>query len=49
MQDTIYEFTDKYPEAVISAKKYSHEDLYKKINADELEQGFYQRRYQLLY
>lgn len=45
LQDTIYEFTDKYPEAVISAKKYSHEDLYKKINADEIDLVLsYQRR-----
>lgn len=45
LQDTIYEFTEEYPEVVLSVAKYSHEDLFKKISNNEIDLVLsYQRR-----
>ena len=45
LQDTIYEFTEKYPEVILSVAKYSHEDLFKKISGNEMDLVLsYQRR-----
>lgn len=45
LQETIYEFTEVYPEVVLSVAKYSHEDLFKRITADEIDLVLsYQRR-----
>lgn len=45
LQETIYEFTEIYPEVLLSVAKYSHEDLYKHITRDEIDLVFsYQRR-----
>lgn len=45
LQETIYEFTELYPDVVLSVAKYSHEDLFQQISADELDLVFsYQRR-----
>lgn len=45
LQEAIFEFTSTYPEVLISATKYSHEDLYLKISDDEIDLVLsYQRR-----
>lgn len=45
LQDTIYEFTESYPEVVLSVAKYSHEDLFNKISGNEIDLVLsYQRR-----
>lgn len=45
LQETIYEFTELYPDVVLSVAKYSHEDLFQHISADELDLVLsYQRR-----
>ena len=45
LQEAIFEFTSLYPEVLISATKYSHEDLYQKVSADEIDLVLsYQRR-----
>lgn len=45
LQETIYEFTEKYPEVILSVAKYSHEDLFKLISSNEIDLVLsYQRR-----
>lgn len=45
LQETIYEFTEKYPEVILSVAKYSHEDLFKLISNNEIDLVLsYQRR-----
>ncbi|WP_303002187.1 LysR family transcriptional regulator [Dialister invisus] len=45
LQASIYEFTATYPEVMLSVTKYSHEDLFRKISADEIDLVLsYQRR-----
>ncbi len=45
LQRTVYEFSQLYPEVVISLRKYSHEDLFRKISEDEIDLVLsYQRR-----
>ncbi len=45
LQETIYEFTELYPEVVLSVAKYSHEDLYVNISRNDIDLVFsYQRR-----
>lgn len=45
LQETIYEFTELYPDVVLSVAKYSHEDLFQHISGDDLDLVFsYQRR-----
>lgn len=45
LQDTIYEFTEDYPEVILSMAKYSHEDLFKRISNNEIDLVLsYQRR-----
>lgn len=43
--DTVQKFTMLYPEVMLNVARYSHEDLYKLFNDDELEMALsYQRR-----
>lgn len=45
LQETIYEFTELYPEVLLSVMKYSHEDLFLQISSDRIDLVFsYQRR-----
>lgn len=45
LQETIYEFTESYPEILLSAVKCSHEDLFIMLNSNEIELALsYQRR-----
>lgn len=45
LQETIYEFTENYPEIILSTAKYSHEDLFQRITNDEVDLVLsYQRR-----
>lgn len=45
LQDTIYEFTEYYPEVILTVAKYSHEDLFKRISNNEIDLVLsYQRR-----
>lgn len=45
LQETIYEFTETYPEVILNVAKYSHEDLFKLITNNELDLVLsYQRR-----
>lgn len=45
LQDTIFEFTETYPEVLLSAVKYSHEDLFKLVSSNEIDLVLsYQRR-----
>ena len=45
LQETIYKFTEEYPEVNLSVSKYSHEDLFKRISGNELDLVLsYQRR-----
>lgn len=45
LQETIYRFTEDYPEVFFSIAKYSHEDLFRLISGDEIDLVLsYQRR-----
>lgn len=45
LQETIFQFTEDYPEVFLSVAKYSHEDLFKKISNNEIDLVLsYQRR-----
>ncbi len=45
LQDTIYEFTENYPEVLLSVVRYSHEDLFKLISDNQIDLVLsYQRR-----
>lgn len=45
LQDTIFDYTEQYPEIVLSTAKYSHEDLFKGITSGEMDLVLsYQRR-----
>ncbi len=45
LQEAIYEFTELYPDVVLTVTKHSHEDLFQRISADEVDLVLsYQRR-----
>lgn len=45
LQETIYQFTEDYPEVLFSIAKYSHEDLFRLISDDKIDLVLsYQRR-----
>lgn len=45
LEETIYEFTENYPEVRLSVAKYSHEDLFMKVSNNEIDLVLsYQRR-----
>lgn len=45
MQETIYQFTEDYPEVILSVARYSHEDLFNLISNNEIDLVLsYQRR-----
>lgn len=45
LEEVIYEFTENYPEVLLSVAKYSHEDLFKRISNNEIDLVLsYQRR-----
>lgn len=45
LEDTIYDFTERYPDVILTTAKYSHEELFKRISNDEIDLVLsYQRR-----